>query len=251
MKFIRALTSWWKVRQLSTRSRSVRFMFPVIIGGFAFLAASVITSGDVSYIRLESSVKTIKAGERFSVAVHAFAHEPVNAVDITLTFDPKSVKVLGIDRGESVITLWAEDPKVTNNRITLRGGTFRRGFLGDHLLGRVELQAITTGQTLFSASNVLLLAGNGTGESVKTGSAQDSSTTVYIFDENTDPSSIAAAIGVSVITDIDGDGKVALKDISIFMSSWSSKDSIFDFNGDGKMTFRDFSILLADYFRGR
>ena len=66
-----------------------------------------------------------------------------------------------------------------------------------------------------------------------------------------DPGNIAAAIGVSVITDVDGDGSVALKDISIFMASWRTKDTIYDFNGDGRMTFRDFSILLADYFFAR
>ena len=226
-------------------------MFPVVIGGAAFLVASAITSGDASYIRLESSVKTVEAGERFSVAVYAFAHVPVNAVDVTLTFDPKSVSVLGVDRGDSVITLWAEDPKVTNNRITLRGGTYKRGFLGDHILGRIELQAVTTGQALFSTADVLLLAGDGTGDAVKTGTALDSTTSVFIFDENMDPGNIAAAIGVSVITDVDGDGSVALKDISIFMASWRTKDTIYDFNGDGRMTFRDFSILLADYFFAR
>ncbi len=245
------LTLWWHSCRRDSDTTSVRYMFPVVIGGLAFLAASVITSGDVSYIRLESSVKTIEAGERFSLSVYAYAHVPVNAVDITLQFDPRSVQVLGVDRGESVITLWAEDPKVSTNLITLRGGTFKRGFLGDHLVAIVELQAITTGQTLFKANEVILLAGDGTGSGVATGEALDSSTSVFIFDDSTDPTSIAAAIGVSVVTDIDGDGAVSLRDISIFMASWAAKDRMLDFNGDGRMTFRDFSILLSDYFFAR
>lgn len=248
MNSLRLVMLWWRGLRQSSHATSVRYMFPVVLGGFAVLTASLITAGDVSYVRLESSAKTVEAGDRFSVSVYAFAHQPVNAVDISLRFDPTSVKVLSVDRGESVITLWAEDPKIHDGQITLRGGTFRRGFIGDHLVAIIELQAVTTGQALFQVSDALLLAGDGTGATVKTGEALDSKTSVYIFDENTDPSNIAAAIGVSVITDVDGDGVVALRDISIFMASWRTKDQIYDFNGDGRMTLRDFSILLSDYF---
>ena len=71
---------------------------------------------------------------------------------------------------------------------------------------------------------------------------------LYIYDENTDPASIAIDIEVNILTDISGDGKVTLRDVSMFMSAWKNKDKLFDFNGDGKMTFRDFSIILADLF---
>jgi len=48
--------------------------------------------------------------------------------------------------------------------------------------------------------------------------------------------------------DLDNDGKVTLKDVSIFMSNWHSKAVIYDFNGDGRMNFIDFSIILARAF---
>jgi hypothetical protein len=53
---------------------------------------------------------------------------------------------------------------------------------------------------------------------------------------------------VSIVTDLDGDGEVSLKDISAFMAAWLTRASTFDFNGDGRMTFKDFSILLSDSF---
>ena len=53
---------------------------------------------------------------------------------------------------------------------------------------------------------------------------------------------------IKIISDIDGDGTVTLKDVSIFMAAWRNQDVIFDFNGDGKMTFRDFGIILSDSF---
>ena len=59
---------------------------------------------------------------------------------------------------------------------------------------------------------------------------------------------LSAEATISIITDMDGDGKVDLKDISTFMAAWFTKAKTYDFDGDGRMTFRDFSIILADSF---
>ena len=80
------------------------------------------------------------------------------------------------------------------------------------------------------------------------GQNDKSSVNLYIYDENTSLESIGVNVAIKIITDIDGDGKVSLKDISAFMAAWANKDVSYDFNGDGKMTFRDFSIILADFF---
>lgn len=48
--------------------------------------------------------------------------------------------------------------------------------------------------------------------------------------------------------DVSGDGKVDIKDWSMFLSRWASKDKeqkkIIDFNGDGKVDISDFSIFV-------
>lgn len=59
-------------------------MFPAIISFVAMMGAAVITSKDVSYVRLETSDTTVEAGNQFSIDVFAYAHVPVNAVDVTL-----------------------------------------------------------------------------------------------------------------------------------------------------------------------
>jgi hypothetical protein len=227
---------------------TVRYMFSAAFGITILLAAATITSTDVSYVRLEASKTTIENGESFSLDVYAFAHVPVNAVDITLRFDENAVEVLGVNKGQSVLTIWTQEPIIEADKVVLRGGTFRRGFLNEHRIATINLRARNTGQSTLSAADVMLLAGDGTGSSVSVAESLDSNVSLYIYDENIDPGSIGADIKVSIVTDIDGDGKVTLKDISVFMAAWAKKTKIFDFNGDGRMTLRDFSIILADFF---
>lgn len=230
------------------RVGTVRFMFPAVISIAALLGAAVVTSTDVSYVRLETSDATVEAGRTFSIDVYAYAHVPVNAVDITLQFDNKAVEVTGVDVGQSVLTIWTQEPVVENGTVLLQGGTFRKGFLKEHRIATINLKAKQTGQSYVKATEVVLLAGDGAGSPVTVAEALDSSVSLYVYDENTSPESIGINVAVNIVTDLDGDGKVTLRDISVFMAAWHNKDKFYDFNGDGRMSFRDFSIILANYF---
>jgi len=165
-----------------------------------------------------------------------------------LSFDRDSVEILEVDRGQSVLTIWTEDPIIESNKVILKGGTFLKGFLGEHEIASIDLRALNTGLSTFEATDVVLLAGDGAGTPVQVSESLDSSVNFYVYDEDTDPDTIAVNVGVKIITDINGDGQVTLSDISAFMAAWSSRDKTYDFNSDGKMTFRDFSIILADFF---
>lgn len=244
----RLLAALKKFLPLKKRSTTVRYMFPALAVFAALAGAAALTTSSESYIRLEASDTTIEAGERFTMHVYANAHVPVNAVDVTIRFDEAAVKVLEVDRGQSVLTIWTEDPIVEDDRVILRGGTFRRGFLGEHKLASIDLKAEETGQSSFSVSDVILLAGDGSGTSVSVAEGPEPDVNLYIYDENTDPESIGVDVEVRVVTDINGDGSVTLQDISAFMAAWSKRDKVYDFNNDGHMTFRDFSIILADFF---
>lgn len=230
------------------KKNTIRYMFPALVAFAAIFGAAAVSTSQQSYVRLEASSSTIEAGQRFTIDVYAKAHVPVNAVDITLQFDSNAVQVLEVDRGQSVLTIWTQDPVVQDNKVVLRGGTFRRGFIGEHKVASIDLKAKKIGQSTLSATNVVLLAGDGKGSPVSLGQLENSKVNLYIYDENTKLESIGVNVAVRILTDIDGDGKVSLKDISAFMSAWGSKDKAYDFNGDGKMTFRDFSIILADFF---
>lgn len=230
------------------RKNTIRYMFPALLTFAALLGVAAVSSSKDSYVRLETSASTVEAGKRFTIDVYANAHVAVNAVDITLQFDSDAVEVLEVDRGQSVLTIWAEDPVVKDNSVILRGGTFRRGFIGEHKIASIDLKAKQTGKSSFSATNVVLLAGDGQGSPVTVGQSDNSKVNLYIYDENTTLESIGVNVAIKIITDIDGDGKVSLKDISAFMAAWGTRSATYDFNGDGKMTFRDFSIILADFF---
>lgn len=229
---------------------TIKYMYPAMITLGALLGAAVITSGDTSYVRLVTPSTIIESGERFSIDIYAYAHVPVNTVDITVQFDPKAMRILGIDTGQSVITLWTQEPIVEDDKIVFSGGTYRKGFIGEHRIATVNVEAIKTGHSDVIAQKVMLLAGDGTGSQVSVSESTASTVQIFVYDEHTSPETIAVSTTLNLVTDVDEDGKVTLKDISIFMSAWHSKSKIYDFTGDGRMTFRDFSILLSNFFFG-
>jgi hypothetical protein len=171
------------------------------------------------------------------------APEPVNAIDIAVRFPSEVVTVAGIDTGRSVISLWTQDPYVEGDAVILRGGTFRRGFIGEHLVAEINFIANESGRAEFDVTNRTLLAGDGSGDELT--DVQSESVAVVALQED---GTVEADIGITFITDIDGNGSVTLQDIELFLSAWRSERWVYDFNNDRKMNFTDFAILLADAF---
>jgi len=255
MILIQRVYNWITAPYRHNKSRTVRYAFPLLFATAAFLGASVIDSETQSYITIESSESSVRAEELFTIDVYVSAHVPVNAVDINLTFPEAQIEILGIDTGESVITLWTEQPYVENNSVILRGGTFRKGFQGEHLIATINARANASGLATFEVSDVVLLAGDGSGSSVPVTENENELAKLYVANSDgtfttraQNGSGIEATVTVRIVTDIDGDGKVTLADISRFMAAWNSKNEVYDFSGDGRMTFKDFAIILADSF---
>lgn len=226
------------------RSKTVRLVFPFFAIVALVLGAAVISSGEKSYVRISTTPSFVTAGERFVISVYARAGVPTNAVDIEIEYPDAQIEIKEIDTGESVITIWAQDPYISDGTIYLRGGVFGRGFLGEHLIARFDAEALETGLARIITSESLFLAGDGKGSKVpleKTGSDRAE---VYVSGDGT----LSSTITIKIITDLDGDGDVDFSDIRAFMIAWLTRNNIYDFNGDGRMSFSDFSILLADSF---
>lgn len=233
----------------STATVKYAFSFLFVFAAIASIAA--VSSSKGSYIKLVPSQNAVEVGGRYSLDVYVFADAPINAVDISVTYPQSQIEVLGIDKGDSVITLWTTEPFVENGAVILRGGTFKRGFVGEHKIATINVKAKTKGSAQFLAGEVSLLAGDGKGTSVKADTSRAKIVTTIVGEGEAlapTPGTLEGSVGVVVVTDIDGDGSVSLVDISSFMANWASKDRTFDFNNDGQMTFRDFSIILFDYF---
>ena len=249
MNLIRQYASYL-TEPLHSRSRTVRYMFPVVLGLSAAMAATALTSQSSSLVRLEPTQSLIAAGDPFSIDVYAYAHVPVNAVELEVVIPTDVATVSGIDTGESVITIWTEEPSTRRGRVQLRGGTFQRGFQGEHLIATINLVAREeTGSARFVTENIKFLAGDGEGSVVVVDHGQGTETLdLYVHDAREDPAQIRTQISDRLRSDINNDGRITLQDISVFMSAWHAGDRLFDFDRDGRMSFRDFSIILADYF---
>ena len=223
----------------------MRYAFPVIFTTLAIVGAALILPTNASYVRLESNKKEMTAGEHFSVQVYVGAHTPVNAIDIELNYPKDQIKIDSIDTGGSVITIWTQEPYVENNSVIMRGGTFRKGFLGEHLIATVEATALKSGRAELKTNDIQMLAGDGTGNEVKVANSNAESIVIVV---NNDDGAVTADASINISTDIDGDGKVTMNDILAFMTAWSSRQVVYDFNRDNKMNFRDFGIILSDSF---
>ncbi len=249
MKFLKRLAAAVFPTSQLHNSRTIRYAFSF---SFLFLFATALgmtaaVSKSSSSLRIVSSQASVEQGQVFSVDVLVYASQPVNAVDVAVNFSEDQVEVLSIDRGESVITLWTEDPHVEGSAVILRGGTYKKGFIGEHKIATIKARAKAAGQAKFIAGAVKLLAGDGKGSDVEADTSMVAETTVFPVGE-LPAASLKGDGTIVVVTDIDGDGLISLRDISSFMASWAGSGTKYDFNNDGIMSFKDFSILLSDYF---
>jgi len=228
---------------------TVRYMFPALltsVAAYSFFALSGATAG--STIILESDRQTIEAGSAFEVVIYADVAVPVNALDISIEFPEDKLEVLGVDRGQSVLTIWTTDPEITQEQVTLSGGTFNRGFLGKHQIATIDFRALETGQYEIEATNITFVAGDGEGTVIPPLQTDGMTLSLFNFDDTMLENEVILTIETVTETDVNEDGRITLQDISAFMGAWSGGGRHMDFNNDGDMTFKDFSIILADFF---
>jgi len=233
------------------RVTTVRHMFPLVALALGILGASAFSSNGTSYVTLTASPSYVKSGGTVAISVDAVAATAVNAIDIEVAFPTDTLKIKNIETGESVITLWTEEPKVEGNKLLLRGGVFRKGFIGEHHIATIMAEALKDGSAEIFVKDSTFLAGDGTGKSVQVAKNVANRAVITVSSNSTPSSSgdkLSGKVSVEVVTDIDGNGYVDLIDIQRFMSAWASGTSILDFNNDGRMTFRDFAIILSDSF---
>ncbi len=247
MIYIKRLLYYLLVSLRPHKSKTVKFAFPIAFFSLAIIAATIV-SNQTSSVRIVSDKTALKANDTFNISVYANATIPINAIDIEVYFPKDQIKIESINTGRSVITFWAFEPYVKDNKVILSGGTLRKGFLGEHLIVSMKARAITSGIAEFTISNPLLVASDGNGTFVKT-EKDNVELTINVGEKSISaPAKLEGRVDVRITTDIDGDGKVTMADINAFISAWRNQHFTYDFNNDKTMTFRDFAIILADFF---
>ncbi|MFN3692823.1 MAG: hypothetical protein ACK4SL_01830 [Candidatus Paceibacteria bacterium] len=248
IKFRSALKEVIKKRRPVPPNQTVRYMFSLAFLLVLVVSVASVVGSSKSTIVLETKQKQHLTNETFAIDVYAVANTPVNAVSLSIAYPEDKIEILGIDRGESVITLWTSDPRVENGAVILEGGTYRKGFVGKHLIATINAKARATGEVVITTKEANLLAGDGRGTKIDAKVGEDSVARVQIAESN---GTLEGEAVVLLVSDVNADGKVTLEDISIFMVEWFKQNNRYDFNNDGLMTFKDFSILLANYFRSK
>lgn len=243
---------WYYQRQRGPVRRTFAASLTAVVG--IGLLAALATTPDESALYLTTDSETVVVGEPFYIDIMVDASMAVNAVDVDILFPSERLSIAALREGESVLTIWTEPPSVDGDLISISGGTFRRGFSGEHRILSITAVATEPGVLRLEPRSVTLLAGDGSGDDVAITAGEQTPLRLYAVtadDARANQVTADDSSGEARPTHLTGRSRVTMQDISVFMSAWNNQSPVYDFTGDGQMTFRDFSILLGDFFMGR
>jgi hypothetical protein len=193
--------------------------------------------------------------DMFTVDVMVIAHTPVNVFRGEVQFDHTKLVVDSIDYNTSVANFWAERPWYENGNGTINfiGGTTQKGgFLGEGSLIQITFRSLVAGEALIRVTDARILEHDGLGTDVPLARPLDALFLVEdsVIDAETiaTPESSQAKFAVVTklsSTDLNGDGKQTIADMSIFMLGMFGNDPRLDFNADGEVDTKDLSIIMS------
>jgi hypothetical protein len=191
-------------------------------------------------------------GETIVVEVVVESEVPVNAFAGTVTFDPAVLAVASIDYNTSIADLWAEKPWYENGAGTVSfagGSTKSGGFTGAGTLLTITFTGHTPGESPLVVENAQILQHDGLGSDTTVKTPIDTIFTIEADVAPTIPTSPETSVVVSDTlppsTDLNGDGRQSIADVSILMQYLFTGDLRGDLNGDGQVSLADLSLILT------
>jgi hypothetical protein len=234
----------------------VGFLVAGVILAFASLMGVVLTPdvlGPNVEMRIEPRETVTEVGSTFIVRVVVKSDVPVNVFAGEVRFDPSALEVVSIDYNTSIADLWAVKPWYENGAGTLNfaGGTTRPGgFVGEDNLITITMRTKTAGSGALALHEPRILLHDGLGTDATVQAPIDAVVTaaplevpsnlVRVHDEGT----LITVLPEPPTTDLNGDGRHSVADISIFMLHMRGGNMKYDFDADGKVGTRDLSILM-------
>ncbi len=241
----------WQVPMVQLLTASV---IAGILGVSGFFLTATVFNPDVT-IHLEPAHGTVLIGEEFKVSIIIDSHIPTNVFKGVLQFDPEKLSVTSIDYNTSIADLWAEAPWYSNGdgTISFIGGTTKPGgYVGSGTLITVTFASKTLGEATMQMNEVQVLKHDGLGTEVPLTEPIDAIFAVSeeSLQSQTVQTSVTEESDIQIVrtipnTDLNGDGKQSMTDISIFMSDYMSQNLRSDFSGDGKVDIKDLSFITA------
>lgn len=148
---------------------------------------------------------TYGVGEPFTVLVYVGgANDPINAASGQMSFDNDHLKISSVGFSNSIFKIWAEEPGFSNvaGTIHFSGGLPTPGFTGNAGgLFRVTFQPIKEGSATVSFLSGSVLANDGNGTDVMTGSSGATYTIVAAKEKPDQPQTPTKKPTIVVSTD--------------------------------------------------
>lgn len=220
-----------------------------ILGAVAITGFEMLPSAFPSEARMyiDPEAHTAVLGDTLVLTVRAESRVPVNVFAGDITFNKNVLQVQSIDYNTSIADLWAVKPWYENGAgtLTFGGGTTKHdGFIGNGPLVTITFKTIGTGDGAIHFKNVHILKHDGLGSDASVKDPIDSVLTVLPPAVPERTNTHIAVVRQVPSADLNGDGTVNVKDVSIFMLHLLGDDPRFDFNLDGTVDTDDLRILL-------
>jgi hypothetical protein len=196
-------------------------------------SSSMIGDGNIFFFT-NSSSGFITVGDEAEITLSLRTASPINAVGATVTITPDVLEMASLSRISSVIDLWSEEPSYDKEKNSLH---FSGGVLGEKseapLNGevfRIHLRALAPGIATVAMKDGELLASNGEGTNIISGS-----NVLKLYIRSTGSPS----------PDINQDNTLSISDVNLlYLKTFRTYDARYDLNTDGRVSFADVRMLL-------
>ncbi len=142
------------------------FLVLLFVGAF-----SVPSITKAATLRLSPETGVYTLGNTFTVIVGMNTQsKPVNAADAQITFNPKELAVVGVNKGNSIFTLWTLEPTFSNTAGTVSfGGGSPSGYTGGNgTIMSITFKTLGAGTPKVNFKTGSILAADGLGTNVLT-----------------------------------------------------------------------------------